>query len=1073
VTAAAQTLTLTSGIDSATGGAGNDTINAGLDSGGNQTLTSLDAIAGGAGTDTLNVVMKANATPASTAVENFVVSTSAAATLDMLGSTGVASITNQASTNTLTVSNITGDVALTLSSTDQGGTFNFDTAGALAAQTVNVSSVTGGTLTVGTTGAVTLNSQGAANTVTLSSSATSLSVTGSENLTLAGTTAQSTVDASGATGTFAMTSDGTKAVSITGSAGADTIAMTGTNTITDTVSLGAGNDKVTFAATLDDADIVDGGDGTDTIVGISADVRALTSAATTSNITNFETLQISDQLNGALDVSDVQEDGIATVNLAHASAAAGAIISGGHTITGEAGAFTVNIGKSLAGNDSTLGNTLTISDGVENATTTDSLTVNNTGVNSTDGKNIILTNNITSTGYENVTFNTGAGSGNAEQTMATFTVTADAATAATTLTLTGSNAVDITTAVSTNSTAGITVDGSGLTAQAAGTTTMDLDTVAAGTGATITIVGSGGDDIFGTSVAATHASLATTVNSGAGDDVIYTGTGADTVNGGAGKDTIDTGSGNDTIDGGAGDDAIYLDGTLTKDDSVDGGEGTDTLYLNNADATTVNAYSLGQVATLNAAISGIEKIHFGAASLTQDIDVGRVDNISIVEFAALAGASTISGLAATNEIILREDTGAALGLALADATGTADVLNITIKESDLLVAGTITANSIETVNIDGIDDVATDVATVNTMTLVSDKATSIVVTGSDGLNLTSTGATRVTNFDASAVAANDTGDTVANMKVTYTSANASASAVVTIKGGAGEDALTGNAGSDTISGGAAADTIVASAGNDTVSGDAGTDTLQFTKALLAANSDATNTSTFDGGAGTDIVLLSDGTATIVDADFDGFSNVETFTTSTGVNTITMAGKADAAGFTKLITNAGDDVLDISDAAFNNALTIDAAGGDDTITISTDVGQVVTINQDAGDSTAASGGTANASSNAIAANETLVFGNGVDKITGFTGGVDKIDFTNTGGAVTAVGETEDNLTEDTIFFLSGNLSGTTFTVKADGTGTSTLVFENEDTNANDNLDTVNNAIILVNFDSDDLTATTFV
>jgi len=333
-TPTAQTLTLTSGVDTVAGGSGNDTINAGLDSSGNQTLTALDNISGGAGTDTMNVVMKANATPASTGVENYVVSTSAAATLDMLGSTGVTSITNKASTNTLTVKNISGDVALTLSSTDQGGTFNFDTAGAKAAQTVNVSSVTGGTLTVGTTGEVTLNSQGAANSVTLSSSATSLKVTGSENLTLSGTTTQTTIDASGATGTFTVTSDNTKAVTITGSEGADTVTMTGSNALTDTVNLGGGNDKVTFTANLADADKVDGGDGTDTVVGTSANLAALTSTATTSNLTNFEVVQVSDQSGADLDVSDIQEDGITTVTLAHSGAN---LVSAGRQITGEAG----------------------------------------------------------------------------------------------------------------------------------------------------------------------------------------------------------------------------------------------------------------------------------------------------------------------------------------------------------------------------------------------------------------------------------------------------------------------------------------------------------------------------------------------------------------------------------------------------------------------------------------------------------------------------------------------------------------------------------------------------------------
>jgi len=925
-TTAASTMTLTSGIDSAAGGAGNDTINAGLDSGGNQTLTSLDSISGGAGTDTMNVVMKANATPASTAVEKFVVSTSAAATLDMLGSTGVTSITNQASTNTLTVSNITGDVALTLSSTDQGGTFNFDTAGALAAQTVNVSSVTGGTLTVGTTGAVTLSSQGAANTVTLSSSATSLKVTGAENLTLAGTTAQTTVDASGATGTFAMTSDGTKAVSITGSAGADTITMTGSNALTDTISLGAGADKVTFTANLADADIVDGGDGTDTVVGTSANLAALTSAATTSNLTNFEVVQVSNQSGADLDVSDIQEDGITTVNLAHSGAN---LASGARQITGEAGSLTVNLGKSAAGNTGALGGTLTVTDGADAVATDDSVTINNTAVNSTTGANLNLNAALTSTGYENVTFNTGAGSGNTEQTIGTITVTADAATAATTLTLKGGNAIDVGTQVTTNSTAGITVDGSGLTAQAAGTTSMDLDTVAAGAGATVTITGSEGDDIFGESTAGVNTTLATTINAGAGADSIFTGAGADTINGGAGKDAINSGAGNDTIDGGADDDTIDMSGNLTNADVIDGGEGTDTLTVSNTDVTTVAAYSLGQIATLNGNISNIEELNFGT-TLAQTIDVGRLDNISIATIANLAGASGLSGLAAANDVTITATTGQTLSLALADATGAADVVNVNLKASAVVNGNTITINGVETVNIAGTDAAAANVSAINVLALASDTATSVVVTGNDGLALTSTAATKITSFDASAVAANDSSDTAANMAVTYTSANTSATASVTIKGGAGNDVLEGNAGHDTIEGGAGTDQITATAGNDTVSGGAGADTLVITAALFAANSTAANTSTFDGGAGTDILSVGN-TATIVDADFDGITSFETLTTGNGTNSYTLGAKADAAGIVTINGGTGADTIDTSDVDFDNVVSIDAGLTADVIT----------------------------------------------------------------------------------------------------------------------------------------------
>jgi S-layer protein len=957
------TSTLTAGIDSVTGGAGDDIINAGLTAAGQQTLTALDSLKGGDGTDTMAVVLKSNATPASDSVEVYTVTATVASALSMLGSTGVTSITNTGSSATLTVSNVALGTALTLGNTAQGGTFNYaaaDVAGTADSATIDISSVTGGAMTVGAgVETLTLNSVGTANTLgSLSSGATTLNITGDQNMTITGNATATTIDASAATGKITVTSDNTKAVSITTGSGVDAVTMTGSNALTDTVSLGAGNDKVTFTANLADADIVDGGEGTDTVVGLSANIVALTSDATTSNLTNFEAIQVSNSLGGALDVSSVQEDGITTVTLASATTN---ILSADRTVTGEAGALTVNLGKSAAGNTIGLGNALTVHDGADNAGTTDTATINNTAINSTTGANVALNDDIVSTGYENIVFNAGAGSGNTVQAMPSITVNADAAASATSLTIKGSNSVNISTGAVSNTTGVFTIDASLLNAQAAGTTTLDVNAVTTGTAGTITLTGSGGDDLIGVSAASPLSASASTVNAGGGKDTIFTGAGNDTVNGGAGKDAINTGAGNDTVDAGADDDTIDFSGNFTIKDSVDGGDGTDTLKVNNADATTVNAYSLGQINTLNGRISNIEKIDFGAASLTQAIDMARLDSISTVEFAALGGASTISGLAATNEIIFREDTGATLSLALADDTGTADVLNLTIKESDLLVANTLTASNIETINIKGIDDAAADLATINTMTLTANKATKVVVTGNDGLNLTATGSTKITDFDASGVAATNSGDTAANMKVTYASLNTSTIANVSIKGGAGNDLLTGNASIDTITGNGGADTMVMSAGNDVYSGGAGNDQVNITEALMINNSETK--ATFDGGAGTDIIKGGeDAIINVVDADFRGFTSFETFTTANGTNNIVFGAAADAAGIVTIIGGTAGDTIDIRSVDFDNAVKITGGATADTIKLGTQAA-------------------------------TLIFSatNGLDLLTGFTASTDKLDF----------------------------------------------------------------------------------
>ena len=920
--AVSTTSTLTAGIDKVDGGAGDDIINAGLTSAGQQTLTALDSLKGGDGTDTIAIVMKANATPASDSVEVYTVTATAASALSMLGSTGVTSITNTGSSATLTVSNVALGTTLTLGNTAQGGTFNYaaaDIAGTADAATINISSVTGGAVTVGAgIEALTLNSVGTANTLgSLSSGATTLNITGAQNMTITGNATATTIDASAATGKVTLTSDNTKAVSITTGSGADSVTMTGTNALTDTVSLGAGNDTVTFTGNLADADVVDGGDGTDTLVGTSANLAALTSTATTSNMTNFEVVQLSNQSGGDFDVSDIQEDGITTVTLANSGAA---LVGGAREITGEAGSFTVNLGKSAAANNSTLGNTLTLNDGVDNVTVTDTVTINNTQINTTDGKNTNITNDITSTGYENVILNTGAGSGNTEQTMATLTVTADSATAATTLTLKGGNAIDLTTGVVTNSTSGITIDASAMSAQASGVTTFDVDGVTTGATGTVTITGSAGDDIIGDTTANNLSASASTVNSGAGKDSIFTGAGADTIDGGAGADTINSGSGNDTVVGGSGNDAIDFSGNFTIKDSVDGGDGTDTLTLNNTDATTLGAYSLGQVNTMNSRISNIEVVNFGT-TLAQSIDMGRVDNIGSVILGNLAGAAGLTGLAATNNVQILATTGQTLTLGLADDTGTADVVNIQLTSDSAINANTVTAANVETVNVNGADPAAGGTSDINIMTLTANKATSIVVTGNDGLTLTATGSTKVTNFDASAVAPITSTDTAANMAVSYTSVNTSATTAVTIKGGAGNDTLQGNAGHDTITGAAGADNITYTGGNDTISGGAGADTIKFTAALLAANSVASNTTTVDGGSGTDIVNVTSDSMTIVDADFDGFTSVETFTANGGANSLTVGANADAAGLNTFNGGAAIDTVVLSDVDFDNGMTI--------------------------------------------------------------------------------------------------------------------------------------------------------
>ena len=985
--------------DSIVGSTGNDTINANWSAGAGMTFQAGDSIDGGDGTDTLVVTIGVVGTHQATSltnVENVNATFSAAGTLSLLGSTGVTTLNMQGSTAAAAVSNIALGTALEVMNTGQDATFAFkasDVTGSSDSATVTLKNVTAGTVSVA--GIETLNVVsslgGNALTGLTAAAAGTINISGDQtlNLGVANTVAE-TINGSTATGALTIITDNTNNTTVSTGSGNDSITSTGSQATVVTINSGAGNDTITHSAALGTTDIINGGDGTDTLVSTTALLQALSINTTTAAITNIEAITVTDEYTdgtSTIDVSgEIQATGIQTVNLANADTTAGDdLTTSGEVIVMSAGANTLNLGTSEAGNQSHLGGVLTVND--TGTAITDSITVNNLSLNSTTGANVEIGNiGTTATGfifggYESVTFDTGQGSGNTEQGILTIDITPDVVTADISLTLTGKNAIDLATDVTTTSTGKLTIDASGLTAQAAGTTTCDVATTVQGVGGTLAITGSEGEDIIVT------GAFAANVTGGAGVDVITGSTANDTLSGGAGNDTLTAGGGTDTINGGDGNDTLTLTtagtytatggagtdtanfgGTLTQADSFDGGDGIDTITVNNASVTAINALSVSNINTLNAGLVSVEKLNLGT-DLNQDLDVGRIDGISDIIIGNLAGGSVLTGIAATNNVEIVATTGQTLGLTLADATGTSDVVNLGISGTNLVAANTVTIANVETVNITGSDQAVADLATVNTMTLVATRATSVVVDGSDGLTLTNTGNTKITNFDASAVAATNAGDTAANMAVTFASANTSTVAAVSIKGGAGNDVLTGNASIDTISGNAGTDNLVASAGNDVYSGGAGNDTLTFTGTLLAANSGTT--ATFDGGTGTDGIVISSTGATIVDADFRGITSVESITTNNGTNAITLAVVADGVGITSVTGGTGADTINVSSIDFDNAITITGGQGADVHTLG-DQAAVVVLTDD----------TANTADTS-----------GADDVSGFTTTVDKIHFSD--------------------------------------------------------------------------------
>lgn len=207
-------------------------------------------------------------------------------------------------------------------------------------------------------------------------------------------------------------------------------------------------------------------------------------------------------------------------------------------------------------------------------------------------------------------------------------------------------------------------------------------------------------------------------------------------------------------------------------------------------------------------------------------------------------------------------------ITMKDATGTADSLNLVLSNdtSGVQAFGSITAANVETINIDVNDAGGTSnpAATEDTATLVATSATSVTVSGNNGLNLTNSGNTKITSFDASGVVADSasTIDTAANLAVTFASANTTASATVSIIGGAGNDTLTGNASKDTLDGGAGNDQLTGGAGNDVLNGGTGDDVL-----IGGAGNDQ-----LTGGAGKDTFDMS--TISAAGVSFDTILDLE-------------------------------------------------------------------------------------------------------------------------------------------------------------------------------------------------------
>lgn len=403
-----------------------------------------------------------------------------------------------------------------------------------------------------------------------------------------------------------------------------------------------------------------------------------------------------------------------------------------------------------------------------------------------------------------------------------------------------------------------------ITAAAAKTVTINAEAKLSGAStftaaSLIDVNGSATVDLTG---ATTNAATLQTIDasgSTGGVTAVLGSTNAVKFTGGAGNDSLTLGAAaiatGDDIDMGAGDDTLKVAAGTTSATivgSVEGGDGTDTLSMGYADAVAVSATS-----AFDGEVTGFERLTInnlvGDDDDTQDTFTVNLANLTynyVTVSGVVADTGTLAGGGGGDNDTLDTDILALTGMenngtvafatttlatdnytvALADAAGTADVLNfalastsqnlvngVAVSDNTLGTAnngGTVTANGVETFNI---STSAKDLdGAINVLNATGDALKAINVTGNASLDLTSAAAT-LTTVNASA----------AEGGLTFTAANASS----TVTGGAGKDVLTisGSADSSVINGGAGDDTFIISAGADlvTITGGAGKDNFDF------------------------------------------------------------------------------------------------------------------------------------------------------------------------------------------------------------------------------------------------------
>ncbi|HJV84308.1 MAG TPA: DUF4214 domain-containing protein [Noviherbaspirillum sp.] len=752
-------------------------------------------------------------------------------TLSLANSAGTASVATSATTLDLTVNKVKHAVDL-----DQTGatiaTLNVTTTGANSA--FALTSAATKDLTVAGDKAVDLTGS----TLTALENVT---VTGSAGLNLGASVAAKSINTTGTTGTVTATIDG-NAATYTGGAGVDKVTLNNT-TVSKAIDLGDGDDTLTLASgTSALTSDVNGGGGTDTLVMTAADAATLSgSTAFATKIAGFDKLSLTQETTTkTVDMSNM--DGINYVISSGSAGGTGANTTYATTksllTNGDTFAFTYNGAAKTATIGATAGATATAA---EVQAAVDAQVGAGKVTASFSGNDLVLTA-VGDPAHDTLT---GGNYTNAGGTRSTLDGADTAGTAYSTK-WAGQAA-----ALTQNDTIAFTYDGTAKTATigaTAGASATAAEIQAAvdaqiGAGKVTASFTNGGADLTFTANAPYH-----TLVGGNYTDADHVG-GAATV---AAADTA-----------GAAANSVYAAevALLTKGDTIaftyNGTVYTATIGTTAGATATdveVNAAIDAAVTAGNVAL-GANKVTASFTNAGADLTLTSDDASKALvggNFTDVGGtyATTAGANAAATDTTLTltkvadnstlELTGAGTGVivTMADATGSADTLNIVTKVSTAdLNFGTVTTTNVETIHLTVTDtlldnnaDGVNDPVSASTVTLKDAALTTVTVTGNGNVTL---------NLDANVVALTSVDASGLTGALTATT---NGTVAQTIKGGSGDDVLTSKAtGSvaDQLFGGDGMDTLVANKGMSQMTGGAGHDIFQINVASLNVNSAST------------------------------------------------------------------------------------------------------------------------------------------------------------------------------------------------------------------------------------------